>query len=265
MKLQGRAAIVVGGGQISGETIGNGRATSLLLAREGASVLVVDRSAESAAETAAMIEREGGTAAAFEADWTQAAECRAYAAACLERWGRIDILHNNVGIALGDGTPSTLSEEGFDRIFSVNLKGCLLSCQAVLPTLVAQGSGSIVNISSLASIAGITTLTAYKLSKLALNGLGQTLALAHAADGIRVNTIMPGLMDTPNAIEQYVAMTGNTRDAIRAGRNAQVPLGKKMGTAWDVAEAALFLHSDAAKFITGAVLPVDGGQSLRVG
>jgi NAD(P)-dependent dehydrogenase (short-subunit alcohol dehydrogenase family) len=152
----------------------------------------------------------------------------------------------------------------FDRIMRVNLKGCMLSCKAVLPQMREQQSGSIVNISSIAAVAS-TNLTAYKISKLAMNALGQNLANSNARYGVRVNTIMPGLMDTPMAIEGFVESSGMARDDVRAARDKAVPLRGKQGTGWDIAYAALFLHSDEANFITGVALPVDGGQSARVG
>ena len=263
-RLAGKAGIVVGAGQTAGETIGNGRAAAILFAREGAKVLLVDRRVESARETADMIRGEGGTAECIQADWTIRADCDAYATACVDAFGAVDFLHNNVGIGAGDADPLRLDEEAFDRILKVNLKGCLLSCQAVLPGMREQRSGSIVNVSSLAAVAS-TTLTAYKISKAGMNALGQSLAIANASRGIRVNTIMPGLMDTPMAIEGMAQAQGMSRDDLREMRNHAVPLRKKMGTAWDVAYASLFLHSDEAGFITGVVLPVDGGQAARVG
>jgi NAD(P)-dependent dehydrogenase (short-subunit alcohol dehydrogenase family) len=263
-RLLGKVGIVVGAGQTPGETIGNGRAAAILFAREGAQVLLVDRRLDSAQETADMVRTEGGTAECIEADWTSRSDCRRFTAACVESFGRIDFLHNNVGIGTGDADPLRLEEEAFDRILNVNLKGCLLSCQAVVPVMREQGSGSVVNVSSLAAVAA-TPLTAYKISKAGMNALGQSLAMANARHGIRVNTIMPGLMDTPMAIEGTAEAQGITRDQVRDLRNQLVPLGRKMGTAWDVAYAGLFLHSDEAGFITGAVLPVDGGQSARIG
>jgi NAD(P)-dependent dehydrogenase (short-subunit alcohol dehydrogenase family) len=267
VRLAGKAGIVVGAGQTKGETIGNGRAAALLFAREGATVLLVDRDPASAEETAAMIRAEGGIAQTIAGDWTSSVDCAAYAKACLDAWGRIDFLHNNVGIGAGDADPARISEEAYDRIMRVNLKGCLLSCQAVLPAMRQQQSGSIVNISSLAAVAGSVGfgLTAYKISKAGMLALGQTLALTNAPHGVRVNTILPGLIDTPMAIEGHSKATGTPRDELRASRSRAVPLRGKMGTAWDVALAALFLHSDEAGFITGANLPVDGGQSARVG
>jgi len=263
--MKDKAGIVVGAGQTPGETPGNGRAAAMLFAREGARVLVVDRDPQLAGETAALIAGEGGTAQVFTADWTRAADCKAYVQACVKAWGRVDFLHNNVGIGAGDAPPSRVSEEAFDRIMQVNLKGCLLSCQAVLPVMRKQEAGSIVNISSIAAVAYAPMLTAYKLSKMGMNMLGQQFALSNARYGIRVNTIMPGLIDTPMAIEGMSAARGISKADLRAERNAQVPLKGGMGTAWDIAHAALFLHSDEAKFITGVVLPVDGGQSARIG
>ena len=265
MRLEGKVGIVVGAGQTPGETIGNGRAAAILFAREGAKVLLVDRDLGSAEETAAMIAKEGSTAKCVAGDWTRAADCKAYAQACVDAWGRIDFLQNNVGIGGGDDRPERLSEEAFERILRVNLKGCLLSCQAVLPVMRTQQAGSIVNISSIAAVAYAAPLTAYKISKIGMNALGQSLALSNAKHGIRVNTIMPGLIDTPMAIEGIVQARNIAREEVRAQRDQQVPLRGKMGSGWDVGYASLFLHSDEARFITGVVLPVDGGQSARVG
>ena len=265
MRLQGKVGIVVGAGQSPGETVGTGRAAATLFAREGAKVLLVDRDLRSAEETAEIIAGEGGTAECLAGDWTKADDCRGYAAACVEAWGRIDFLQNNVGIGSGDASPLELSEDALQRIFDVNFKGCLLSCQAVVPVMREQGSGSIVNISSIAALAAAVPLTAYKVSKAAINALGQSLAIENARQGVRVNTIMPGLLDTPMAIDAWAAKLNVPRDDVRAQRDALVPLRAKMGSAWDVAYASAFLHSSEADFITGAVLPVDGGQLARVG
>jgi NAD(P)-dependent dehydrogenase (short-subunit alcohol dehydrogenase family) len=265
VRLKGKVGIVVGAGQTPGETIGNGCAAALLFAREGAKVMLVDRDLKRAEETAALIAGEGGTAQCFEGDWTRAADCKAYVKECVDAWGRVDFLHNNVGTGAGDAAPAEVTEEAYDRIMQVNLKGCLLSCQAVLPVMRAQASGTIVNISSLAAVAYAPGLTAYKLSKIGMNMLGQQLALSNAKYGIRVNTVMPGLMDTPMAIEGIARARNMSNADLRAERDKRVPLKGKMGTAWDVAHAALFLHSDESAFITGVALPVDGGQSARIG
>ena len=265
MRLEGKVGIVVGAGQSPGETIGTGRAAAVLFAREGANVLLADSDLASAQETARMIADAGGVAECVRADWTSAADCEAMAAECVDAWGRIDFLQNNVGIGAGDDTPLRLSEDAFDRIISVNLKGCMLSCQAVVPVMRGQGSGSIVNISSIAALAAAVRLTAYKISKAGINALGQSLAIDNAAHGIRVNTIMPGLLDTPMAVDARAAHVGVAREQVVAQREALVPLRSRMGSGWDVAYASLFMHSDEAEFITGAVLPVDGGQLARVG
>jgi NAD(P)-dependent dehydrogenase (short-subunit alcohol dehydrogenase family) len=265
MRLTGKSGIVVGAGQTPGDTIGNGRAAAMLFAREGANVMLVDRDLQRAEETAALIAAAGGVAQCIAGDWTRAADCRAYVEACIKAFGRVDFLHNNVGIGAGDGPPEAITEDAYDRIMQVNLKGCLLSCQAVLPAMRACGSGSIVNISSIAAVSFAPGLTAYKLSKIGMNMLGTQLALTNAKYGIRVNTIMPGLMDTPMAIEGQAKARNVSKAELRAARDQRVPLNGKMGTAWDVAHAALFLHSDEAAFITAVALAVDGGQSARIG
>jgi len=264
MRLKDKVAIVVGAGQTPGETIGNGRATAILFAREGARVLLADRNLASAEETRALIETEGGVASAFEADVTREEDCRRLVERCRELYGRVDVLHNNVGVGAGDAGAQHVEMEAFERIVRVNLEGPLLTCRYAVPVMREQGGGAIINISSIASIAAATNIVAYKTSKAALNALTQALAIANARYGIRVNAILPGLINTPMAIEGISAARGVPREQIIAERDRQVPLGK-MGTAWDVAHAALFLASDEARFITGVLLPVDGGQSVRVG
>jgi NAD(P)-dependent dehydrogenase (short-subunit alcohol dehydrogenase family) len=265
MRLEGKTAIVVGAGQTPGETIGNGRAISLLFAREGARVLCVDRDLARAEETAAMIAAEGGRSSALAANIVKAADCDRMVEAAKAELGRIDILVNNVGIGGGgDGPAHRLTEAAFDRILSVNLKGTWLSTKAALPVLREQGAGSIVNISSLASIAG-GAQTAYEVSKAAVNRLTTSVAQANAGKGVRCNAIAMGLMDTPMAVAGIAEASGQDPEAVRAARNARVPLGGKMGTAWDTAYAALFLASDESRFITGTVLFVDGGMSSRIG
>ncbi len=264
MRLKNKTAIVVGAGQTPGETIGNGRATAVLFARQGAKLLLVDQHLDSAAETGEMIEREGGECRILQADIRSEADCRSIAQTCVEQFGTIDILHNNVGIGAGDAGPTSLSEENWDRIFDVNLKGMFLTCKHVLPVMREQHSGSIVNISSVAAIAS-SGLLAYKASKAGVIAFTQSLANSGTRYGIRANCILPGLMNTPMAIEVYGSDDVEKKQQRIAQRNARVPLGKKMGTAWDVAYAALFLASDEAKFITGVNLPVDGGQSIQIG
>ena len=263
-RVADKVAIVVGGGQTPGETIGNGRATAVLLAREGARVVVADRLVGSAEDTTRIIRAEGGQALAYEADVTDEDQVKGLIATAVERYGYIHILHNNVGasIALGDARADEITVEAFDRSFAVNLKSAWLTCKHCLPLLRERG-GSIVNISSLAAWENYP-LVGYKTMKAAVIALTQNLAAANARYGVRVNTILPGLMNTPMAIEARVAQ-GVSREEVIAARDRKVPLGRKMGTAWDVAYAALFLHSDEAGFITGAALPVDGGASASFG
>jgi NAD(P)-dependent dehydrogenase (short-subunit alcohol dehydrogenase family) len=262
MRLEGKSGIVVGAGQTRGETVGTGRAAAIVFAREGAKVLLVDRDIDSARETAAMIIDAGGVAECFEGDWTKASDCQAFAKDCVDRWGRIDFLQNNVGISTGDGMPLQVTEEVFDRIINVNLKGCLLSCQAVLPTMREQRSGSIVNISSIAVMVS-AIVTAYKMSKSGMNALTQALAIENAEYGVRANVIMPGNIDTPMSIDNAARRRNVPREQVKAERDLNVPLRNKMGTGWDIAHASLFLHSDEAGYITGVVLPVDGGSLTR--
>lgn len=263
-RLADKVAIVVGGGQTPGQTIGNGRATCLLFAREGARVLVVDRDLASANETKAMIEGEGGQAEAHEADVTKEADCEAIAARCVSVYGTIDILHNNVGIGTGDAGPTRLTEEAWDTIMNVNLKSVFLTCKHVLPVMREKRSGAITNISSAAAVCSVGIM-AYKTSKAGVNAYTHALATGNAKYGIRANAIMPGLINTPMAIEGISQSRNVDREKLISQRDRVVPLGNKMGTAWDVANASLFLASDEAAFITGVILPVDGGQSARIG
>lgn len=263
-RLEGKAAVVVGAGQSPGETLGNGRAMALLFAQEGARVLCVDRVAERAQETAAMIDEAGGEAYALQADVTRAAEAAAIVAEALARLGRLDILVNNVGIGGGDAPAHVAEEAAFDRILSVNLKGTWLVTKAALGVMREQRSGAIVNISSLAARAGGIQV-AYEVSKAAVNRLTTSVAQSQARYGIRCNAVQPGLMDTPMAVAGIAGASGRTQAEVRAERDARVPLGGKMGTAWDTAYAALFLASDEARFVTGVILPVDGGMGVRIG
>jgi len=266
VRLKDRIAIVVGAGQSPGEGVGNGRATAITFAREGAKVLCVDRNLESARETVAMIAERQGTAVAFEADVTREAELRAMVADAQGRWGRVDILHNNVGVSIsgGDAELLDISEEAFDRCVAINLKGTMLACKHVIPVMRAQSSGAIVNISSMAAITSYP-LVAYKASKSAMIAFTEQLAYQNTRYGIRANVILPGLMNTPMAVDTRAREFRRSRKEVEAERDAQVPLRRKMGTAWDVANAALFLASDEANFITGVALPVDGGASVRRG
>lgn len=266
--LEGRVAIIVGAGQTEGETIGNGRATALTFAREGARLVLADRDDVSLAETARLVAE---TTRANVDDVAQVVVDIAsddgpatVVAAALDVFGQLDILHNNVGIGLGDAPPHRLEDDAYDRIMNVNLRALWRTCKAAVPELRRSPHGAIVNISSLAAIAAAGSLTAYKLSKAGVNALTQNLAITNAKYGLRVNAIMPGFIDTPMAVDAGARAGKVDRAELAALRAAIVPLGRQ-GTAWDVANAARFLASDEAAFITGVVLAVDGGQAARVG
>lgn len=263
-RLDGRVALVVGGGQTPGETIGNGRAIAVTFARHGARVVVADRILDRASDTADEIIADGGAAIAVPADVTSSDDCRGMVTATLDAFGTLDILVNNVGIGAGDGGPTGLDEEVWDRIQDVNLKGMFLTCKHALPAMRQNAGGAIVNISSIAAVCS-TNLLAYKTSKAGVNALTHSLAMGNAKHGIRANAIMPGLMDTPMAVDELATALGVDRSMVAERRAEQVPLGQQQGTAWDVANAALFLASDDARFVTGVLLPVDGGQSARIG
>jgi NAD(P)-dependent dehydrogenase (short-subunit alcohol dehydrogenase family) len=265
MRLAGKNAIIVGAGQSPGEGIGNGRATTLVFAREGARVLAVDVNQAAASETAAMVAKEGGECIAFEADVTREATLQAAIAEAMKQWGRIDILHNNVGVSLagGDASPLDITEAAVDRICAINLRGIIMACKQVLPIMRRQRSGSIINISSVAAWAADYPTVAYKATKAAIIAFTEQIALLNAEYGVRANAILPGLMDTPMAVDTRARIWGKTRAEVVAERDTRVPLRRRMGTAWDVAHAAAFLASDEANFITGVALPVDGGSSLR--
>jgi NAD(P)-dependent dehydrogenase (short-subunit alcohol dehydrogenase family) len=266
MRLKDRVAIIVGAGQSPGEGMGNGRATALTFAREGAKVLCVDHNLKSAQETVDMIGSNQGTATAFKADVTKDAELKAMVADAHVRWGRIDILHNNVGVSIsgGDAELLDITEEALDRCVAINLKSCIFASKHVIPIMRQQLSGAIINISSMAAITTYPYV-AYKATKSAMISFTEQLAYQNAAYGIRANVILPGLMNTPMAVDTRAREFKKSRAEVEAERDAKVPLRRKMGTGWDVANAALFLASDEANFITGVTLPVDGGASVRRG
>jgi NAD(P)-dependent dehydrogenase (short-subunit alcohol dehydrogenase family) len=266
LRLQGKTAIIVGAGQSPGSGMGNGRATCLRFAQEGARVMAVDRTLALAEETAALVRKEGAECFAFEADVTKEAAMAAMVAEAKKRWGRIDILHYNVGVSLGGGDAvlEEITEEAFDRVVAINLRGAVMACKHTVPVMRAQKSGVILMISSLAAYEKYPYV-AYKATKMALVAFTQQVAIQNAEHGIRANAILPGLMDTPMAVDTRARHTGKPRAEIAAMRDARVPLRRKMGTAWDVANAALFLASEEANFITGVDLLVDGGGALNTG
>ena len=260
-RVEGKIALIFGAGSI-GEGWGNGKAAAVAYAREGAKVACIDIDPVAAEATAAVIRAEGGEALAACADVTDSAQIAQIVELVVGTWGRIDILHNNVGINLPGGAAEA-SEESWRRVIDVNLTSVFLTCKAVLPVMEAQGAGAIVNISSLAAIRWTGyPYASYYASKAAVNQFTQALAVEYAARGVRANVIMPGLMDTPHVQKAIAGYHGDATE-MAAKRAAMVPM-KRQGDGWDVAWAAVFLASDQARFITGVCLPVDGGHSITL-
>jgi NAD(P)-dependent dehydrogenase (short-subunit alcohol dehydrogenase family) len=263
-RLKGKVALVVGAGSI-GPGWGNGKAAATLFAREGAKVMCADVNKEAANETVGLIAAEGGTAAAIRVDVGSHDDIRRMAAACLDQYGRIDVVDYNVGLAQVGGVVE-LPEEEWDRVCAVNLKGCYLTMKHVIPVMEGQGGGSIINISSIAGIryTGIPYST-YYATKAAMIHLTRATAVQYAAKKIRVNAVLPGLMKTP-MVEKSMGLAaeygkGDVEEMWRV-RAAQCPMGH-MGDAWDVAYACLFLASDESKYVTGIELVVDGGLTVK--
>jgi NAD(P)-dependent dehydrogenase (short-subunit alcohol dehydrogenase family) len=264
LDLIGRVAIVTGAGSV-GPGWGNGKATATLFARQGASVFLIDINEAAANETRQIIEQEGNNCAVHHCDMLKAAEVQEMVQACLDRFKRIDILVNNVG-GSAPGDPVSMSEDAWDHQIDLNLKTVFLGCKFVLPVMEAQGRGAIVNLSSVAGLRndghGGRVHVGYSASKAGVIQFTRATAGAYVKKGIRCNTVVPGLMHTP-LVQYRLARTvgGNDAAALIAIRNARTPMGR-MGTAWDVAHAALFLVSDEANYITGTEIIVDGGLIL---
>jgi NAD(P)-dependent dehydrogenase (short-subunit alcohol dehydrogenase family) len=257
LRLDGKVALVTGCGTI-GEGWGNGKAIAVLLARQGASVFGCDLDLAAAQATRTLIEAEGGGAEVRACDVTQAADVEALVDACLARFGRIDILVNNVGRS-EPGDPVTMDEAVWDEQMDVNLKSAFLLCKHVLPVMERQGGGSVVNISSIAGLRYIgKPQVAYAATKAALMQLTQTTAVIYAPKGVRLNSVVPGLMFTPLVKRLADKYAKGDYEGFVAHRNQQVPMGR-MGDAWDVAHAVLFLASDESTYITGQQIVVDGG------
>jgi len=263
-RLDGKVALVFGAGSC-GPGWGNGKAAAVAYARAGATVIAVDLDIDRANETQSIIEQEGGCCLASRADVTQAGEIKQVVTQTMSAHSRIDILHNNVGID-GMGDPIELSEDDWNHIVATNLSSIFLICKQVLPIMIQQGGGVITNISSGASLSVRSAeLVGYNVTKAGLNHLTRTLAVGYANKGIRANAILPGLINTPmiyqikDMIEQF-----GSEEAMVQARDAHSPTGK-MGDAWDVAHAAVFLACDEAKYINGVMLSVDGGLSCRLG
>ena len=256
-RLKGKVAMVTGAGSI-GPGMGNGKATAILFAREGARVMLVDLNPEAAEETKHVIDEEGGECIVFKADVSKSSDCESMVGKCIQTFGRVDILHNNVALG-AHGGPVETSEEDWDRVIDINLKSIFLTCKYALPHMEKQGSGAIINISSTGAlrVSPYPTLT-YAVSKAGVIALTREVAIQYAAKGIRVNAILPGLMKTPRIAYYYKNVSDWDVEEMWRRRDAMSPTGKQ-GEPWDIAYAALFLASDEAKYITGTTLIVDGG------
>jgi NAD(P)-dependent dehydrogenase (short-subunit alcohol dehydrogenase family) len=263
--MGGKKAVVVGAGQPHHQLLGNGRAIAEVLAREGAEVCAIDMFKDRADETAKRITAAGGTAHAFHADISDPDDCAQLIADSHAAMGRIDVLVNNVGVNHSDGPVLELEPDGWQEIFDINLRGMWLTSKAVIPLMKEQGGGAITNISTVGSRAVGGRLFAYSISKSGVNALTHFLAVEFAPFNIRCNAILPAFIATPHSMEGLVqAGVAASEEEIMARMHQRVPLGR-MGTAMDVANAALFLSSDEANFITGLEVPVDGGILAHVG
>lgn len=263
-RLRNRRALVIGAGSI-GEGWSNGKAAAVQFAREGAKVACFDLNREAAEETAQTIRDAGGEALALTGDATSSSDLEAAVAATVDSFGGIDLLHNNVGVVVAGGVVD-LPEEEWDRVFAINVKSAYLAMKHAIPHMAAAGGGAIVNVSSISSIRYLTSpYASYYSSKAALNHLTRAAAVEFAARQVRVNAVLPGLMDTPMAAKSAVENHGVAPakvDEMWVQKAARVPMGF-MGDAWDVARAAAFLASDEARYITGQCLTVDGGLTLK--
>lgn len=252
-RLAGKVAIVTGAASV-GPGVGNGKATAILFAREEAKVLLVNRSEDHARELQDEIENEGGECSVFAADVSQREQVAEMVEAAMRRYGRLDILHNNVGIG-GPGTAADVTEQVWDDAMNVNLKGTMWCCKYAIPHMLASGGGSIINVSTVAAVRGIrrgdTGFAAYAASKAGVIGLTLSIAADYAAQGIRANSLIVGMVNTP-----LLAKFG---EEAREKRRLAVPM-KTEGTGWDVGWAAVYLASDEARWVTGASIPIDGGQ-----
>ena len=264
LRLDGKVAIVTGAGSV-GPGWGNGKATAVLLARQGAAVFAVDIHAEAVGETLSIIQSEGGNAQAHVADVTSSEDVSRMVEACVAAFGRLDILVNNVGGSFPGGAEG-MAEADWEQQIDLNLRSAYLGCKFVLPYLKRQATGAIVNLSSIAALrmSADRPHVAYSAAKYGVIAMSKSIAIENAKAGVRCNTVVPGLMHTPLVEARLLRQLGsNSAEQLIAKRNAQVPMGK-MGDAWDVAHAVLFLVSDEARHVTGTEIIVDGGLSAAM-
>lgn len=256
-RLKGKVAVVTGAGT-RGSGIGNGQACAMVYARQGAKVLLADIDADAVQRTAEIIRSEGGECSTVLCDVAKAADCSAMVDACMATYGAIHILHNNVGIT-NSGGPIDYPEEQWDRMMDINAKSAFLTAKYALPHMLVQGAGSIVNIASINGVRAIPfPKLAYAASKAAMIAISREIAIQYASQGIRSNVVLVGLIKSPIVVENNTALYGGDVAQMWAKRDAMSPTGKQ-GEVWDIANASLFLASDEAAYINGAVLPVDGG------
>jgi NAD(P)-dependent dehydrogenase (short-subunit alcohol dehydrogenase family) len=266
-RLENKVAVVVGAGQMDGVSVGTGRATALRFMQEGATVLAIDRHLSSAEDTLDIAAGDRGASQAFAADVVNTDSIERAMAHAVAQFGRIDILFYNVGVAFagGDRPLDEISDETFDRLNAINLRGAIMSAKYAMPVMRAQESGVVLNLASVAAVETTRPNVAYRTSKAGLIAFTQQLAVQNAPYGVRANSILPGVIDTPMAVDQRVKLLSRPREELIAERNKEVLLRGKMGTGWDIANAALFLASEEANFITGVSLAVDGGMLARIG
>lgn len=258
--LEGRVALVIGAGSVKPGQVSNGYAAALTYGRAGARVVAVDVSEASLKPTITAMEREGLECMSLIGDASDEADVQRIVATTVARYGRVDVLHNNVGI-LAFGSVIDTDVATWDRIMAVNVRSMFLATRAVLPCMVDQGGGSIVNVSALAALRYLGPAITYTTSKAAVNGFTQGVALEYARHGIRCNAVLPGFIDTPVGLSVYEQGDPAQAEVRKANRNARLPTGQA-GEPWDIARAALYLASSASSYVNGVLMPVDGGVSL---
>jgi NAD(P)-dependent dehydrogenase (short-subunit alcohol dehydrogenase family) len=270
-RYKGKVVIVTGAGSVPGpvgrDLVGNGKAAAILYAAEGAKVVVVDVNRNAADETRQVIEALGGICSVFQADVTKASDCEAMVEYCIATYGRIDVLHNNVGIMTPHQAGILQSlEEDWDLVMNVNVKSIYLTSKAVIPKMLEGGGGCILTTSAIAAVShGMPDIFIYGVSKAAVNTLTKCLAAEFAGKGIRVNCVMPGLIDSPVIYQEHGQKRyGGDIEGMTKDRNRMVPM-KRVGSTWDVARTALFLNSEDASYITGQIVAVDGGLTALSG